>query len=199
MFLVLLMIFDADAGWGRVVESARSTVRVMLLHLFPLLLLGCVAEGFGMMHWGKHVSQFGTMKTFTLEETLRYQGCHFLVEFVVVCLCAVALKSLSNTFHVRETFKQALTVCVFGLGPVFLLRVLDAFPSLFPWIGWLIGAALTMGILYQGVPRVMRLDPAHAFGVYMSSAMVLVLASGLGRVLVIYFLQEKVLGFQTTF
>ena len=199
MFLVLLMIFDAEAGWSRAVESARSIVRVLLLHLLPLLLLGCVAEGFGMMRWGKRVSQFGTMKTFTLEEVMRYQACHFVVGVVVVCLCALVLRGLSNTFHVRQTFAQGLTVCVFGLGPIFLMRVFDAFPALFPWLGWMIGAALAMGILYQGVPRVMRLDPAHAFGVYMSASMVLVLASALGRVLVIYFLQQKVLGFQATF
>lgn len=199
MFLVLLMIFDAEAGWSRAVESARSTVRVLLLHLFPLLLLGCVAEGFGMMHWGKRAGQFGTMRIFTLEEVVRYQACHFLVGIVIVLLGALVLRGLSNTFHVRQTFLQGLTVSVFGLGPVFLMRVFDAFPSLFPWVAWIIGAALAMGILYQGVPRVMRLDPAHAFGVYMSSAMVLVLASGLGRVLVIYFLQGKVLGLQTPF
>jgi len=199
MFLVLLMIFDAEAGWSRAVESARSVVRVLLLHLLPLLLLGCVVEGFSMMRWGKRVSQFGTMKVFALDDVLRYQACHFVVGVVIVCLCALVLCGLSNTFHVRSTFRQGLTVGVFGLGPIFLMRVFDAFPALFPWLGWIIGAALTMGILYQGVPRVMRLDPAHAFGVYTSAAMVLVLASALGRVLVIYFLQPKVLCFQPTF
>lgn len=199
MFLVLLMIFDAEAGWSRAVESSRSTIRIFILHLLPLLLLGCIAEGLGMMRWGKHVGQFGTMRLFTLEEVLRYQACHFAVGLVVVCLGALALRGLSNTFHVRQTFRQGLAVSVFGLGPVFMMRVVDAFPGLFPWVGWFIGAALTVGVLYQGVPRVMRLDPAHALGVYMSSAMVLVLASGLGRLLVIYILQQKVLGIQTTF
>lgn len=190
------MIFDAEAGWGRAVESSRSTIRILLLHLLPLLLLGCIAEGFGMMHWGKHVGQFGTVRFFTLEEVVRYQACHFGVELIVVCLGALALRGLGNTFHVRQTFRQGLAVSVFGLGPVFMLRVLDAFPGLFPWVAWIIGAALTVAILYQGVPRVMRLDPAHALGVYLCSAMVLVLASGLGRMLVIHILQQKVLGIQ---
>ncbi len=152
-----------------------------------------------MMRWGKHFGPLGAMKKFTLEEVVRYQGCHFAAGLVVVCLCALVLRGLSNTFHVRQTFAQGLTVCVFGLGPVFLMRVFDAFPGLFPWIAWLVGAALTAGILYHGVPRVMWLDPAHAFGVYMSSVMVLVLASGLARVLVIYLLQPKLLGLPPAF
>jgi len=199
MFLVFLMIMDPEAGWGRAAESARSTVRVLLLHLFPLLLLGCVAEGFGMMRWGKRVGQFGTVKTFTLDEVLAYEACHFGVGLIVVLIGAVVLRGLANTFHSRQKFAQALAVSVFGLGPVFLLRVLDAFPAIPPLVPWIIGAALTIGVLYQGVPRVMRLDPAHALGVYMSSMMVLVLASGIGRVLVIYFLQGKILGFHTAF
>jgi len=199
MFLVLLMIFDAEAGWSRAVESARSILRVLLLHLLPLLLLGCVAEGFGMMRWGKRIGPLSATKVFTVDDILRYQACHFVVGIVVVCLGALALRGLGNTFHVRQTFRQALTVCVFGLGPVFLMRVFDAFPGLFPWIAWIIGAALAAGIMYHGVPRVMWLDPAHAFGVYVTSAMVLVLASGLGRVLVIYLLQPKVLGYEAGF
>ena len=194
----MLMIFDPDSGWGRAAESARSAARVLLLHLLPLLLLGCVAEGYGMMRWGKRAGQFGTMKVFTLEEAMSYQTCQFGVALVVVFLGAIMLRGLANTFHTRQKFTQALTVSVFGLGPVFLMRVCDAFPAVPPLVPWIIGAALTMAILYQGIPRVMRLDPSHALGVYMSSMMVLVLASGIGRLLVVYCLQEKILGLHTT-
>lgn len=199
MFLVILMIFDPAGGWGRAAESARSTARVLLLHLLPLLLLGCVAEGYGMMNWGKRVSQYGTMKKFTLAEVLPYQACQFGVALAVVLLGAVVLRGLANTFHTRQQFTQALAVSVFGLGPVFLLRVCDALPAIPPLVPWIIGAVLTMAILYQGVPRVMHLDPSHALGVYMSSMMVLLLASGIGRLLVVYFLQEKILGLPNTF
>ena len=111
----------------------------------------------------------------------------------------MVLRGLGNTFQRRQKFTQSLAVSVFGLGPVFLMRVCDAFPAIHPLVPWIIGAALTMAILYQGIPRVMRLDPSDALGVYMSSMLVLVLASGIGRVLVICFLQGKILGLQTPF
>ena len=41
--------------------------------------------------------------------------------------------------------------------------------------------ALTMWVLYQGIPRVMQPDPTHAFGVYLSAMIVVVLTSGLAR------------------
>lgn len=194
MFLVLLMIFDPEGGWGRAAESARSTFRVVFLHLFPLVLIGCVAEGFGMMRWGKRVGPFGTVKSFTIPEVVAYEACQFGVALVVVCLGAIVLKGLSNTFHSRQKFTQALAVSTFGLGPIFLMRLFDAFPTVFPWVPWIVGAGLTMGIMYQGVPRLMRLDPADALGVYVSSMLVLVLASGIGRLLIIHFVQVKMLG-----
>jgi uncharacterized membrane protein len=192
MFLVLLMIFDPAGGWGRAAESGRSVMRVLFLHLLPMLLLGCVAEGAGMLRWGKQAGKFGAMKQFVPDEVIRYQACYFVVALVVVLLCAFFIKFLGNTFHARQKFVEALTVSVFGLGPIFLLRLLDALPAMSPWLPWGLGAVLGAALLYQGVPRVMRLDPAHAMGVYVCSALLLVLTSGAGRLLVV-FLQGRMM------
>ena len=199
MFLVLLMIFNPADGWQRAADASRSITRLLLLHLLPMLLLGCVAEAYGLTHWGRAISHYGAMKKFTLEQVLPYEACHLAAGLVTVLISALMVRGLGNTFHIREKFPPALAVSIFGLGPVFLLRVCDALPAIPPLVPWIIGAVLTMTILYQGVPRVMHLDPSHALGVYMSSMMVLVLASGIGRLLVVYFLQEKILGLPNTF
>jgi len=194
MFLVLLIIFDPAHGWQRAVESCRNITRIVFIHLLPLLRIGCLAEGYGIMQWGKPVGEFGALKTHPLNQVVLYEACHLLVGLLVVLLSAWVLKVISNTFQHRQKYAQALTVAVFGLGPVFLMRICDAFPAINPWISWAIGAVLVVAFLYQGAPRVMHLDPAHALGVYMSSSVLLVLGSGLGRFLVVMFLQPKVLG-----
>jgi hypothetical protein len=194
MFLVLLMIFDPAAGWTRAAESGRSVARVVGFHLLPMVLLGCVAEGAGMLHWGKPVGTFGARQIFAMDAVIRYEACQVVVALLVVFFCALFLKGLGNTFHSRQRFVQALTTSVFGLGPVMLMRVCDAFPAVNPWLSWGIGAVFVVMVLYQGVPRVMLLDPAHAMGVYLCGAILLVLASGLGRVLVVEFLQGRMLG-----
>ena len=193
MFLVFLILFDPANGWRRVAESCRSLARLVFIHLLPLLLIGCVAEGYGIMRWGKRVGDFGATRTYELPQVIGYQACHFVAGLMVVLLSAWVLKVVSNTFQHRQKFIQALAVSVFALGPVFLLRICDAFPMINPWISWGIGAVLVVAFLYQGAPRVMHLDPAHALGVYMSSAVLLVMISGLGRFVVVMFLQSKVL------
>ena len=199
MFLTFLIIFDPAGGWSRAAESGRTVARAIFLHLLPLVLLGCVAEGAGMVRWGKRIGDYGAVRHFPMPDVMRYEVCHFALGLGVVFLCALMLKFLSNTFQARQKFAQALTVSVFGLGPVFLMRVFDAFPAVNPWISWAIGAALIAMVLYQGLPRVMSLDPSHALGVYLSGVMLLVLTSGIARMLVVLYLQGKVLGITSAY
>jgi hypothetical protein len=64
---------------------------------------------------------------------------------------------------------------------MFLLRLLDAFPPVNPWVSWSIGILLSVTVLYQGVPRVMQPDPPQAFGLFFMSALLLTISTGLVR------------------
>jgi hypothetical protein len=74
---------------------------------------------------------------------------------------------------------------------MFLLRVLDAFPAVSPWISWMVGIILSVVTLYHGLPRVMLPDPPHAFGYYVSTAFLLFFLTGLIRFLTAWYLQGK--------
>lgn len=187
------MFFDPAQGWHRAGLSGRSVARTILLHLVPMLLLGCLAEGYGMVHWGKPVGDLGARKTYPLEQVVPLQAAHFVAAIVLVLVCAVMVRSLADTFQRRQNFAQALVVSVFGLGPVFLVRVADAFPVINPWLSWSVGALLMVALLYQGLPRVFHLDPAHALGVYMSCSMLMVLLAGLTRVVMVLLVQPRLL------
>jgi len=58
-------------------------------------------------------------------------------------------------------------------------------------VSWAIGIMLSVGVLYQGVPRTMEPDPAHAFGLYLMTALLVVLISGLVRFATAAYLQGK--------
>ena len=80
----------------------------------------------------------------------------------------------------------------YSLGPLFLLRLLDAFAAISPWVSWAIGICLAVGVLYQGVPRIMDPDRPHAFGLYLTSALLFVLISGLAHFATATYLQGKI-------
>ena len=189
MIKTLLLILDPVATWDRVVAAQRKWGAVLLGYLLPLLLLSAIVEGFGLTRWGRQLGQIPHLRTLTVREAVFFEAAQLLMSFAVVFFGAKLIKSLGETFHGRHTLNQSFTVA--GLGPVFLLRMLNAFPEMPVWVSWAIGIVLAAAVLYHGLPRVMQPDPPHAFGLYLMSILLLTLVSGLARFLTDWYLQGR--------
>jgi uncharacterized membrane protein YidH (DUF202 family) len=181
MIKALLLVLEPAAAWEKVVRAQRSIGFIIAVFLLPLLTIGCAAEAYGLMRWGKARKFMALPKTYSLGEAVLYEVALFVAMFLIIVVAAQIIKMLGQTFHGRNTFSQAFTAVAYGLSPLFALRVLDAFTSI-PWpVAWGIGIALSVATLYQGLPRVMLPDPPHAFGLYLMSAILLTLITGLLR------------------
>ena len=191
MIKALLLIFEPNATWEGILRARRSLGFIVALYLLPLLLITSAAEGYGLVHWGKWQGEIGRLKTFSFREAVLVEVAQILLSLGVVFVSAHLIKSMGETFHGRHTYTQALTAVAYSLGPLFLLRLLDAFAGISPWVAWAIGICLTVAALYQGVPRSMDPDPSHAFGLFLMSALLLVLVSGLARFATAAYLQGK--------
>ena len=191
MIKALLLIFRPMATWDGIFHARRSLVFVLLAYLMPLLLLVGLGEGYGLVHWGKWQGQFGHHRMFPLREAVVVEAAQFLLSLVVVFVGASMIKALGETFHGRHTYTQVFVTAAYGLSPLFLLRLLDAFSNISPWVSWAIGIILSIAVLYYGVPQMMEPDPAHAFGLFFMSALLLVLVSGLARLLIAEYLQGR--------
>ncbi len=191
MIKALFLIFNPAGTWERIVQSRRGVGFILLTNVLPLLLLGSAAEVYGLHHWGKWRGMFAHLKIFPLEEALLFEAFHFVLLLAIVFLGAKLLKSLGETFHGRHTFTQTFTTVGYSLSPYLLFRVLDAFPWMSPWLSWLIGILLSIGLLYHGVPRAMDPDPPQAFGLFMMSSLLLFLITGLARFVTAWYLQGK--------
>jgi len=192
MIRALLLIFEPEQAWERVARAQRSLVFVLFLYLTPLVLIAAAAEGYGLVRWGRLQKDVDYKKVFPVGEAVVYEVAHVLLMIGMVFIGAKIIKSLGETFHGRHNYRQAFTTVAYGLSPLFLLRLLDAFASTSPWATWAIwavGIALCVSILYQGVPRIMMPDPPHAFGLYLMSALLLVIISGLARFITAWYLE----------
>jgi hypothetical protein len=191
MIKALLLVFEPVATWEGIFLARRSLGFILAIYLLPLLVVTSAAEGFGLVHWGKRQGELGHLNHFPLREAVVVEAAQILLSLGVVLGGAGLVKSIGETFHGRHTYTQAFTAVAYSMGPFFLLRLLDAFPGLSPWVAWGIGICLTVAALYQGVPRMMAPDPPHAFGLYLMSALLLVLISGLVRFATASYLQGK--------
>ena len=183
MIKALFFIFEPEEAWNRVALSRRGLGCVVGLYLLPMMLIVGAVEGLGLVKWGRWQSAMGQIKIFSAREALVYETAELLMMVLVILAAAHFMKALGDTFHARNTYTQTLTVVIYGLSPVFLLRLLDAFPTVNLWLPWAIGIMLTTKILYHGVPRIMLPDPPDAFGLFFMSALLLAMVTALERLI----------------
>ena len=191
MLKALLLVIDPTGTWGKVIEARRGVAGIILLQLLPILLITSFAEGYGMVHWGKMQHNFAYMRKFTVGEVVIFETAQLILSMAVVFIAAKIIKSLGETFHGRHTYSQAFTTVAYGLSPMFALRLADMSPSINPWLPWALGAGLCIMAFYQGVPRVMEPDPPHAFGLYITSSLLITMTTGLARLLTAWYLAGR--------
>jgi len=189
MIKALLLIFEPVATWERIARARRSIGFILGCYLIPFLILTCAGEGYGLAHWGRERGEVRRLDKFSVGETLVFEGAQLVLSLVVVFAAAKMTKSVGETFHGRSTYHQAFTAVAYGLAPLYLLRLLDIFPRMSPWASWGIGIALSVAVLYHGLPRLMTPDPAHALGMFFISALLLILLTGLMRFLTFWYLE----------
>jgi hypothetical protein len=158
------------------------------VHVLPLLLITSVAEGYGLMTWGKqHKNEASLVKTYELGEVIAIELVQSVALLGMIFLGAFAAKSFAATFHNRSKFREAFTAVAYGASPLLLMRLGDLFPTLNVWVPWSIGIVLMVSVLYLGLPCLLRPDPPHAFGLYVMTSLTLVVVNAIMRLFIYFF------------
>ncbi len=149
-------------------------------------------EIYGLMYRGRRTGEFGKAVLIQPEPALHYWLIQLVLSFVSVIVSAKIIQMIGKSFHGRQTYQQAFTVVAYSLSPMFTLRVFNALPQVPVWLTWGIGILLSVSLIYQGIPRVMQPDVTHSLGLYLLSAIMLVVITGLARLLTYIILNEQI-------
>ncbi len=200
MFQAFIFMFEGAPAWDRLALQNPGLARVFFLRLVPMMVITAGLEGWGLVHWGKWQPAFHDNRAFSLNHAIAYEIIQSVLNLVMILISAKLLQVMGRTHHCRETYTylRSLTVVVCSLSPLFLLRLLDVFPAMSPYIPWAIGIVLSIWVLYDGLPRFLLPDPTHAFGLFLSSAFMLLLATCLVRVITAMYLEGNA-GFAHSF
>ena len=79
MITALLLILEPLGAWDRIIRAQRSLNHVLFLFLLPLLGMGALAEGSGLIYWGKPQKDLFQLKVFLLFDYLVYDFVNFLL------------------------------------------------------------------------------------------------------------------------
>ena len=195
MFKAFFLIFEPGVAWDRIVRARHGLVFILGWYLLPMILLPAAAEGCSLVRWGKWQHRFQRFVDFSLHDIVVFEIIQSALLLAMVFLAALTLLAVSRTFQTfrnRSRYLDAFTTVAYSFSPLLLARLLDASPAVSPWVSWGIGMALTIWVLYQGIPHVMQPDPTHAFGLYLAGMFVVVLTSALARLLTALYLLGEV-------
>jgi len=192
MIKALFLIFEPVAAWERVLQARRNFGFLFGFYLLPMVLTLAALEGFSLMEWGRRQHDSGGVKIFSAEEMMAYEIAQSLLTLAMVFICAQIVKALCNASYLRHNFTQGFTVAACGLSPLFLLRLLDLFPAINPWLTWGVGILLCVTTIYHGLPRVMQPDPSQAFGLYIMCSVLFIMVTGLERFVTVWFLAGRI-------
>jgi hypothetical protein len=182
MFKVFFLILVPEFAWDHISVARRGYLYILVTYLLPAIALVTGVEGWRLAKYGQWQSKYEVTKHFTSTAALHFEILHAVLFLTMVLASSILIYMAIESFHGRRSFLQSFTVAAYGYSPVFLFHLLNALPKIHPAIPWAIGAALMIWVLYQAVPRVLRADPVHAFGIYLSVVFIMVLLSALVRV-----------------
>lgn len=188
MLNALLLLFSPARTWERIVDSGRGIAYILIAYLLPIMILTSFGEGYGLMHWGKWHGEPAHLRKLSMGESVVFEAGQFLITLLIIVINAGLAKSVGSTFHGRHTFTQGFIAISYGLVPLFLCRLLNASSEVSPWVSWSVGILLSMGLLYHGVPISMEPDPAHAFGLYMVTALMVLMTTGMLELITAFYL-----------
>jgi len=191
MIRALFLIFEPVEAWDRIIKARRGLVFLLLFYLLPMVLTVVALEGFGLMTWGRRQSSSGGIRIFTLGDAVTYETVQSLALITVVFICALIVKALANSSFPRHNFTSGFTVAACGLSPMFLMRLLDVFPTINPWLTWGVGIMLCAAVLYHGVPKVMQPDPSQSFGLFVMCSLLFGMVTGLERFVTVWYLAGR--------
>jgi hypothetical protein len=191
MIRAILLIFDPAGTWERIVKAKRGPGFVLLFYLIPLVAMSVAGELFGKAHFGV-MQDYGEAAPISERLLAVYGAAQFLTSLVVVIVVAVLVKSMAGTFQPRHTYGQCFKVVAYSFGPFFLLRLADALPLVNPWLSFAVAIIFSQRALYSGIPQVVDPDPPNAFGLYLTSGLLLTMMAGLARFFTLLVLHEKI-------
>jgi len=179
MFKVFFLIVMPGMTWERIAEARRGYFWILATYLLPFIALDVALEGRSLIKWGKWQSHFQVMKEFTQATVIRFEIAHAVLLLAMILVSALLVWVAIENFQGRKNFLLVFTLVAYSYSPLLLANLLNYFPMMNPLLASALGIVMSVSVLYQGVPRVLKPDPSQAFGIYLSTAMVMFMVSGM--------------------
>jgi hypothetical protein len=187
----LLLILDGVASWKTIARAERGFFFILLVHLLPLMALTLGVEAYALTQLGDGKTFSGDRIHISGECALRYAVAEAVLNLGAIVIGAKILQRINLSLRGVTSYLDCYRTLAYGLSPLFMAHLLDALPGINTWVCFAIGMVLTVAVLHNGVPLVIKPDVAKMLGIYVIATVVVLVMTGLAHFLSVTILHDE--------
>ncbi|MBI1841642.1 MAG: hypothetical protein HYR88_12430 [Verrucomicrobia bacterium] len=172
MINAVLLLVSPGPTWKRLASANRPAWAVLLFSFLPAVCISCAIEAWALAAHGTYEPSFQRVLKIDPTLAMRYGTCQAVFALGSLLLASMFIRNIAVGISVRSSFGQIFKTVAYALSAVYLFRIVDAWDFLNTWLVCGVAAVFVFGVLYTAMPHFIRPDPAKAFGLYLTFAVI---------------------------
>lgn len=162
--MIPTLLSSPKTAWQQTHERSVSVTKLYSGYVVPLAAIPPISGAYGMSQIGWQVVQSGDPVKLTLGSAIVIALAMFFAILFAVGIVGRAILWMAETYGASTTYAKSTALAAGTVTPLLLVGILLAYPM--PLLIFLVGlcaAALSVRILFAGVPVTMNINEERAF------------------------------------
>ena len=172
MINAVLLLVSPGPTWKRLASADRPAWMVLLLSFLPSVCISCAIEAWALASKGTFDNSLQRLQKIDVGLASRYGTSQAIFAFGSLLLASMFIRNIAVGINVRASFGLIFKTVAYALSAGYLFRILDAWDFMNTWLVCGITVVFLFGVLYTAMPNFIRPDPAKAFGLYLTFAVI---------------------------
>ncbi len=175
----IALLYGPSKEWKKISQQKHSISHIYLTFLVFFAAIPPVSAFIGSTYVGWSIGNGETYKL-TTDSALYLSVVAYFAILASVFVLSGFVQWMAKTYGAKPTFAECLNLTAYSCTPLFLVGILGSFPIL--WLDMLfslVAIAMSVNLLYRGVPEVMGINQEKGF-LFASSILTVCMVSLVG-------------------
>ena len=173
------LLYGPAKEWAHIAQQKQSILHIYLTYLIFFAAIPPAAAFVGSTYVGWQIGN-GDIHTLTTESALYLSVIAYIAILVAVFVLSLFIHWMAKTYGAKPSLSECVNLTAYSFTPLFLAGILGAFPIL--WLDMLVtlfAIAMSVNLLFKGVPQLMGINEEKAF-LFSSSILTVAMVSLVG-------------------
>ena len=175
----IALLYGPSQVWKKISEQKQSIAQIYFTFLIFFAAIPPVSAFIGSTYVGWSIGDGATHKL-TTESALYLSIVAYIAILVAVLVLAAFVQWMAKTYGASPTLADCVALTAYSCTPLFLVSIMGSFPIL--WLDMLfslVAIAMSVNLLYKGVPEIMGINQEKGF-LFASSILTVCMVSLVG-------------------